>query len=236
ERASLPSVRPIRDRAKVINKENAMRTLKSLVIASAALLPFSATAFAADVIMEQPPVPAPVEIAPQYSWAGGYTGLYLGYGWNKLKNNAVGTIKPDDVKLGAYAGWNFQEDLFVYGVEGDAGYNWAKKSKNGLEVKQGFEGSLRARLGYDMNPVLPYITAGIADARVKLDNGMDDGSEFRVGWTAGACLEAKPTDNILGRVEYRYPHFRNKTYHFGGEAIRNKPDSHDIRVGVGYKF
>src|SRR5690606_24097797 len=154
---------------KVINKENAMRTLKSLVIASAALLPFSATAFAADVIMEQPPVPAPVEIAPQYSWAGGYTGLYLGYGWNKLKNNAVGTIKPDDVKLGAYAGWNFQEDLFVYGVEGDAGYNWAKKSKNGLEVKQGFEGSLRARLGYDMNPVLPYITAGIAGAQVKLD-------------------------------------------------------------------
>ncbi|AHB02240.1 OmpA-like transmembrane domain-containing protein [Brucella ceti TE28753-12] len=63
------AARPIRDRAKRnLCKENAMRTLKSLVIVSAALLPFSATAFAADAIQEQPPVPAPVEVAPQYSW------------------------------------------------------------------------------------------------------------------------------------------------------------------------
>lgn len=87
-----------------------MRTLKSLVIVSAALLPFSATAFAADAIQEQPPVPAPVEVAPQYSWAGGYTGLYLGYGWNKAKTSTVGSIKPDDWKAGAFAGWNFQQD------------------------------------------------------------------------------------------------------------------------------
>lgn len=101
--------------------------LLSLVIASAALLPFSATAFAADAIQEQPPVPAPVEMAPQYSWAGGYTGLYLGYGWNKAKTDTVGTIKPDDMKAGAYAGWNFQQDQFVYGVEGDAGYSGPRR-------------------------------------------------------------------------------------------------------------
>ncbi|ASV86690.1 MULTISPECIES: outer membrane protein Omp25 [Brucella/Ochrobactrum group] len=213
-----------------------MRTLKSLVIASAALLPFSATAFAADAIMEQPPVPAPVEMAPQSSWAGGYTGLYLGYGWNKVKTNTDGAIKPDDMKAGAYAGWNFQQDQFVYGVEGDAGYSWAKKSKNGLEAKQGFEGSLRGRLGYDLNPVMPYITAGVAGSQVKLDNGIEDESKFRVGWTAGAGLEAKLTENILGRVEYRYTQFGNKTYDLGTESVRNKLDTHDIRVGVGYKF
>lgn len=217
-----------------------MRTLKSLVIASAALLPFSATAFAADAIQEQPPVPAPVEMAPQNTWAGGYTGLYLGYGWNKSKNEssvfADTTVKPNDWKAGAYAGWNFQQDQFVYGVEGDAGYSWAKKSRDGLEVKQGFEGSLRARLGYDLNPVLPYITAGVAGSQIKLDNGVEDESKFRVGWTAGAGVEAKLTDNILGRVEYRYTQFGNKTYDLGTESVRSKLDTHDIRVGLGYKF
>lgn len=213
-----------------------MRTLKSLVIASAALLPFSATAFAADAIQEQPPVPAPVEMAPQNTWAGGYTGLYLGYGWNKAKNDIVGTIKPDDWKAGAYAGWNFQQDQFVYGVEGDAGYSWAKKSKDGLEVKQGFEGSLRARLGYDLNPIMPYITGGIAGSQVKLSAAGDDESKFRVGWTAGAGMEAKLTENILGRVEYRYTQFGNKDYDIGGTTVGNKLDTHDIRVGLGYKF
>jgi outer membrane immunogenic protein len=213
-----------------------MRTLKSLVIASAALLPFSATAFAADAIQEQPPVPAPVEMAPQNTWAGGYTGLYLGYGWNKAKTDAVGTIKPDDMKAGAYAGWNFQQDQFVYGVEGDAGYSWAKKSKDGLEVKQGFEGSLRARLGYDLNPIMPYITGGVAGSQVKLSGNGDDESKFRVGWTAGAGMEAKLTENILGRVEYRYTQFGNKDYDLGGASVSNKLDTHDIRVGVGYKF
>ncbi|APY13209.1 MULTISPECIES: outer membrane protein Omp25 [unclassified Brucella] len=213
-----------------------MRTLKSLVIVSAALLPFSATAFAADAIQEQPPVPAPVEVAPQYSWAGGYTGLYLGYGWNKAKTSTVGSIKPDDWKGGAFAGWNFQQDQIVYGVEGDAGYSWAKKSKDGLEVKQGFEGSLRARVGYDLNPVMPYLTAGIAGSQIKLNNGLDDESKFRVGWTAGAGLEAKLTDNILGRVEYRYTQYGNKNYDLAGTNVRNKLDTQDIRVGIGYKF
>ncbi|MFC4624173.1 outer membrane protein Omp25 [Daeguia caeni] len=213
-----------------------MRTLKSIVIVSAALLPFSATAFAADAIQEQPPVPAPVEVAPQYSWAGGYTGLYLGYGWNKAKNEGLGNIHPNDWKAGAYAGWNFQQDNFVYGVEGDAGYSWAKKSKNGLEVKQGFEGSLRGRLGYDLTPVMPYLTAGIAGSNVKLDDGIGSDSKFRFGWTAGAGLEAKLTDNILGRIEYRYTQFGKKDYDLGASTVTNKLDTHDVRVGVGYKF
>ena len=215
-----------------------MRTLKSLVIASAALLPFSATAFAADAIQEQPPVPAPVEVAPQSSWAGGYTGLYLGYGWNKLKTrgDTYGTVKPDDWNIGAFGGWNFQQDQFVYGVEGDAGYNAAKKTTNDLQVKGGFEGSLRARLGYDMGPVLPFVTAGVAGSTIKLDNGAASEDKFRVGWTAGAGVEGKITENILGRVEYRYTQFGNKNYDLAGETVRNKFDSHQVRVGLGYKF
>ncbi|MBK3746157.1 porin family protein, partial [Paraburkholderia aspalathi] len=134
-----------------------MRTLKSLLIASAAVMTLSAPVLAADAIQEQPPVPAPVEMAPQYSWAGGYTGLYLGYGWNKFKTDtAAGDIKANDMKAGAYAGWNFQQDSIVYGLEGGAGYSGAKQSALGGEAEYGFEGSSRGRLGVALDPIMPY--------------------------------------------------------------------------------
>lgn len=215
-----------------------MRALKILALSSVAVLPLSATAFAADVIQYEP-APVAVEVAPQYSWAGGYTGLYLGYAWNKFKNTGRSynhNSKPDDAKIGAYAGWNFQEDNIVYGVEGDAGYSWAKKTVNGLQSKQTFDGSLRARVGIDYDAIMPYLTAGVAGSNVKLATADASKSKFRVGFTAGAGVEARLTDNIIGRVEYRYTDFGNKTYNLGAESVRSKLQTHDVRIGVGYKF
>ncbi|RCS23150.1 porin family protein [Phyllobacterium salinisoli] len=214
-----------------------MRTLKTLILATAALLPLSISAMAADAIVEQPPEPAaPVEMAPQYTWAGGYTGLYGGYGWGKFGTDSVGEIKDNSGKAGAYAGWNFQNGNIVYGAEGDAGYSWLKEEKNGLEAKQGFEGSLRARLGYAMDPALLYVTGGVAGSKVELDDGINKDDKFRAGWTVGAGAEAFITQNIVGRVEYRYTDFGKKDYDLGGTAVENDLKTHDIRLGVGYKF
>ncbi|MGU3574864.1 outer membrane protein [Brucellaceae bacterium C25G] len=215
-----------------------MRTLKSILIASVIALPIAAPALAADAIMEQPPVPAPVEVAPQLGWAGGYTGLHLGYGWNTFKTNkaGVGNIKSDKFKMGAFAGWNFQQDNIVYGVEGDAGYSWAKKTVGTIQAKEGFEGSLRARLGVDMGVVMPYVTGGVAGAQIKLSDETSDTSKFRVGYTVGAGLEAKLTENVLGRVEYRYTDFGNKNYSLDSGNIKSKLQTNDIRLGVAYKF
>ena len=213
-----------------------MRTLKTLALATVALLPLSFSAMAADAIMEQPPEPvAPVEAAPQYTWAGGYTGLYGGYGWGKFKDDA-GELKGNAAKAGGYAGWNFQNGNIVYGAEGDAGYSWLKEEKNGLEAKQGFEGSLRARLGYAMDPALLYVTGGVAGSQIELDDGIDSEKKFRAGWTAGAGAEAFITQNIVGRVEYRYTDFGKKDYDLGASTVENKLQTHDVRLGVGYKF
>ncbi|PRD45924.1 porin family protein [Phyllobacterium phragmitis] len=214
-----------------------MRTLKTLFLATAALLPLSVSAMAADAIVEQPPQPAaPIMAAPQNTWAGGYTGLYLGYGWGKFGTDAVGEIKDNAPKLGGYAGWNFQQDNIVYGIEGDAGYSWLKESSGGIEAKQGFDGSLRARVGYAMDPALLYVTGGVAGSQIKLDDGLDDESKFRAGWTAGVGAEAFITQNIIGRVEYRYADFGDKDYDLGGGTVSSDLKTHDIRVGVGYKF
>lgn len=216
-----------------------MSYFKTLLLVPVVLMPTAATAFAADAIRLQPVAPAPVvDIAPQDSWAGGYTGLYLGGAANKFQTGTdAGTLKNNNAKFGAYAGWNFQNDKIVYGVEGDAGYNKAKKTSDGLTAKSGFDGSLRGRLGYDLGTFMPYVTAGIAGTQLRYSDDADSAKKFRVGWTAGTGIEALLTSNVTARVEYRYSDFGKTNFSLGNTALNDsKLQSHDVRLGVAYKF
>lgn len=217
-----------------------MHILKSLALASVSLLPITAVAFSADAIKPEPftqPMPV-VSQAPQNIWEGGYTGLYLGYGLNKSKTNAaeIGTQKYNAPQFGAYAGWNIQNGQLVYGVEGDAGLNWAKKSKNDVQTKLGFDGSVRGRVGLALGPIMPYITAGVAGTQASLKKGDYSQKKFRAGWTAGAGAEAFITENVVARAEYRYTDFGKKAYDLGGENVRSGLKSHSVRLGLAYKF
>ena len=65
-----------------------------------------------------------------------------------------------------------------------------------------------------------------------------DYSETLTGWTVGGGVEYAFTDNLIGRVEYRYTDF--------GDAQSTIPllpgnakvdlDSHTVRLGIAYKF
>ena len=61
---------------------------------------------------------------------------------------------PTVFKGGAYGGYNFQNGQFVYGGEADLGYSGGDETRNGIKAKQGVEGSVRARAGIALNPVL----------------------------------------------------------------------------------
>ncbi len=216
-----------------------MTYFKSLALIGMTIATAATPAFAADAILSQPATPEPiVQALPVNTWEGGYTGIYLGGSANRFKNDSeIGTLKNNNVKVGAYAGWNFQNDNFVYGVEGDAGYNNAKANKDGLSVRSGFDGSLRARLGYDMGTVMPYVTAGIAGTQVRYSNDTDSAKKFRVGWTAGVGAETMLTEKVSARLEYRFSDFGKKNVTLGNlDLPGTKLQSHDIRIGVGYKF
>lgn len=216
-----------------------MTHFKTLALVSVALLPLAVPAFAADAIRAQPMEPVPVlATAPVNTWEGGYIGGYLGGAVNTSKSDdSDGTGRKNSVKLGGYSGWNFQNDNIVYGVEGDAGYNTVKEKEDGVSVKGGFEGSLRARLGYDMGAVMPYITAGVAGAQFSGKTDTDSVKQFRVGWTAGVGAETMLTEKVSARLEYRFADFGKKDVRLGGEDTSGlKFQSHDIRIGVGYKF
>lgn len=214
-----------------------MRTLKTTILASAAVLTLSAPVFAADAIQEQPPAPAPIEAPAAADWSGAYLGAYGGYGWNKHKTDDSGNINADGFQGGAYGGYNFQNGQFVYGGEADLGYSGGDDTRNGIKAKQGVEGSVRARAGIALDPVLLYGTGGLAVANSKLSSDTGSDSNTRIGWTVGAGAEAKFTQNIVGRLEYRYSDYGKKDFDLGGlDDVSSKLTTNEIRVGVGYKF
>ena len=196
-------------------------------------------AYAADAIAtEEPPAPAPIAELPVASWAGPYAGLQIGYGFSgRTKIPDFDTrIKTDGFLGGAFAGYNWQQENFVYGIEGDIGYNGESGTENGFKSKSGLEGSLRARLGYSVSPdILLYGTAGGAGKNQKIIDEVADTSQSKgmFGWTAGAGADIKFTENVFGRVEYRYTDFGSATFDNIGKV---KSTDNRIMFGVGMKF
>ncbi|RAZ84639.1 porin family protein [Mesorhizobium hawassense] len=204
--------------------------------AALGLFAFAGTAFAADVVSEEPPAPAPVAELPVASWAGPYAGINLGYGFGGHVKAPGVDAKTKGFIGGVFGGYNWQQENFVYGAEADLGYNGTKGSDNGLSAKSGIEGSLRARLGYAVTPeILLYGTGGLAAKNQKINDsvtGVND-SKAMLGWTAGAGTDIKITDNVFGRVEYRYTDFGSKTF---GDTGKVKSSDNRVTFGVGMKF
>ena len=199
------------------------------------LFALGGTAYAADVVQEEPPAPAPVAELPVAYWAGPYVGLCAGYGFGGHANVDGGpNIKTKGFVGGVFGGYQWQQENFVYGAEADLGYNGVKGSSAGVEAKGGLEGSLRARLGYAISPeILLYGTGGLAAKNQKIDDGVTSDSKAMVGWTAGVGTDIKITDNVFGRVEYRYSDYGSKTFDNVG-SVKSKDNR--VTFGVGMKF
>ncbi|MER9405032.1 porin family protein [Mesorhizobium caraganae] len=201
------------------------------------LFALSGTAFAADVVSEEPPAPAPVAELPVASWAGPYAGISAGYGFSghaKVQDGGP-DIKTKGFVGGVFGGYQWQQENFVYGAEADLGYNGVKGDSGGVNSKGGFEGSLRARLGYAVTPeILLYGTGGGALKNQKISVPGDSDSSTMLGWTAGVGTDIKITDNVFGRVEYRYTDFGSKSFDSVGTKV--KESDNRVTFGVGMKF
>lgn len=203
------------------------------------LFALSGTAYAADVVSEEPPAPAPVAELPVASWAGPYAGINLGYGFSgRTKEKDFGDSTDTKGFIGSvFGGYQWQQENFVYGGEAELGYNGVKGDDNGIHSKGGFEGSLRARLGYAVTPeILLYGTGGLAGRSLKVEDSalLASDTATMIGWTAGVGTDIKLTDNVFGRVEYRYTDFGSKN--FGGGIGSVKATDNRVTFGVGMKF
>jgi outer membrane autotransporter protein len=191
------------------------------------------------------PVTAAV-VAPAVAtdWTGLYIGLHGGFASGNSDHVGAGVTIGDFPMsggfLGAQAGFNFNlSDAFVLGVEGDiswANINGTDPTFPAITDNINWMGSVRGRLGYDIDGVLPYLTAGVAFANSTRTN-VASTSETRLhtGWTAGVGVEFKLANNISANVEYRYSDFGQQTYTiFPGPVV--SLTNHAIRAGLNFHF
>jgi outer membrane immunogenic protein len=187
-----------------------------------------------------------------YSWGSARTDVRIspqddigGSSQNDFPGDFVSeSLKPRGVVGGIQAGFNAQTGNWVYGFETDfqgsaqkdssrtahvvigpctTGPTCSYFSTTDLTAKLSWFGTVRGRIGQDLNGLLVYATGGLAYGGVKLsgvntvaaDLGLGvellttsvfDMSSTKVGYTVGAGLEgAFPANNKLSwRAEYLY--------------------------------
>ncbi|MBX9741578.1 MAG: porin family protein [Beijerinckiaceae bacterium] len=246
--------------------------MKKLLLISTALAAMTASAVAADLPRRGAPAPY-LAAAPLFTWTGFYVGLNAGAafgnsssmtdlnGYNLL-NEVTGLGSKTSFTGGAQAGFNYQINSFVVGVEGDINYLDHKQTAlvasapldSFVRARGSYLATVRARAGVAFDRALIYVTGGFAFSDLKtsyIDNcdvglcGFDlisASAKTNTGYALGAGLEYAFTNNWTAKAEYLYTHFDGKTATavsgLGGTFSFRAKDTtlNVVRVGVNYKF
>jgi len=183
-----------------------------------------------------------------YDWTGFYAGLHLGVAGLDT-NDRTGFVQPNSTGIagGGHAGYNFQIDNLVLGVEGDFSGLSNSKTKNcvnpafSCNASADWTGSIRARAGWAADRFLIFGTGGVAflgyDGFTRLDaTGVkfSDSKTF-TGWTIGGGAEYAWTDQIIFGAEASYSQFGRKTLNYD-TPYSAKPDLFVARVRASFKF
>jgi outer membrane immunogenic protein len=211
----------------------------------------AAPALAADIPYRQAPPVVEAPIVPLFTWTGLYLGGQIGYGWGTdtlmVYPAGFGTnFTPNGVVGGAHAGFNYQINQFVAGIEGDVeGTGISRTYSPGGAVyntKIPVQGSIRGRLGVAFDRVLLYATGGGEFAGFDTSySGLGSSSHTQAGWTVGGGIEYAVTGNWSVRAEYRYTDFGHFTdftpIAFGlGSSVVHHETENAVRAGFSYKF
>lgn len=216
------------------NTRFALSALAGLGIAAAAV-----PALAADVVYEEPPAPQPIfDPAPVSTWAGPYAGVQAGYNFSGSTDGPAGvSIDTDGWQVGAFAGYNFQNDRFVYGAEVDINYNDVSGTIPGFQARSKVDGSLRGRAGIAVtDDILVYGTAGLAVERQRVFFGNEADTNVMLGYTVGAGVDAKLTDQVFARAEYRFTDYGSEDFDIGAASGSYDSSNHRVTLGLGVKF
>jgi len=232
--------------------------MRKILLATSALVLSGGAALAADLPTYEPAPAAPVA-APTYDWTGGYVGLQTGWSWANVETDynfgpvagPTGSfdVDSDGWTLGARAGWDYQWNWAVLGIQGDI--NWLDVDGDGnggtTTVVNGMEAnwlaSLTGRIGAGIDRFHPYVLGGVSYVDYEHNNSYapaaladsDDDGDF--GWTLGAGLEVAVTDNISVTGEYRHYWFNDKNITYAnGSTAKFDTDMDAFTVGVNWRF
>lgn len=222
--------------------------MKCFLSAALAVGLMSGTALASDVL-DAPYHPAYASRA--YDWSGFYAGANVGWiqtRFDDFDGNGA-SLNIDGFSGGGQAGFNFQRNQLVFGVEGDfnlvqddTGFSFfcpaatcGTDTTFAGEVGTDWNASISARLGYALNSWLFYGTGGYAWARLKTEGAITDGggttpfsaSATAKGWVAGLGAENAVSENMSVKFEYLHMEATNDD-----DLIDGSADT--FRVGVNF--
>lgn len=126
---------------------------------------------------------------------------------------------PKGIKAGLELGYDFQLNNIVVGVAGDAFYTWIEGGNSdggagNYSSKQPFMGSLRGRIGANVDRFMFYGTGGLALSRLEIKSlatGNTAGNTM-VGWVAGGGVEYAWNKTLTARLEYLHSDFGSSDF------------------------
>lgn len=226
--------------------------LRRLLFSAAACAAAAQPATAADLPYNEAP---PAYVAPIFSWTGLYLGGQIGYAWGNDNFSGYGpgysfsgvNATPSGVVGGGHVGYNYQLNQFVIGLEGDVeGLSYGKAYQFGNTTYNSHipvQGSIRGRLGFELDRALFYVTGGgsFADFNTTYQTpfGFNSFSRSVAGWTIGGGIEYAITNNWTARAEYRYADYGSFTdypYSAPGTSSTHHETTNAVRLGFSYKF
>jgi outer membrane immunogenic protein len=234
-------------RAGCASYDSGKTAMKRLALAVSVLLVSSVSALAADMAVKAPPI-----VAPVYSWTGFYVGANVGGAWGDSDPTTATVFSPtgyfatssvpaiatagqqhinsSNVTGGLTAGYNWQANRFLLGVEADINYFGFRGSATSgavypccaptaftinSSVSSDWLATIRGRIGILATPnLLLYATGGAAIAEVKANfvftdtfaTALETGAirDTRLGWTVGAGGEYAFGNGWSVKAEYLY--------------------------------
>lgn len=195
-----------------------------------------------------------------FSWTGAHVGLSAGHVWASSDSQFSAPSyhsesDPQGYFSGAFAGYTFQFDNgIVLGAEADFAsasvsaesfvYSGAFPNYGDiLTTRLDWSASLRARLGYAIDRVLIFGTAGVAAADFKVSESYGGVhpemiNKALTGWTVGIGVDYSITDHVFSRLEYRYSDFgaAESIKYPSWYTFESDLKSQELRLGIAYKF
>ncbi|MBL0848890.1 MAG: porin family protein [Candidatus Liberibacter ctenarytainae] len=171
----------------------------------------------------------PTTAIPQNFLTQNWEGIFAGI---NIKGDVADNFyktNPFYVGSGIFGAMNWEDDGIVWGGEADVSYKI--HDMRTADIKEGHtigaSGSIRGRIGYDIDPVMVFVTAGpVASQKHPAEGQTDIMSKIAIGAAAGVGVETFLTNNITARAEYRANMFFKSTEKF----------DHAISIGFGMKI
>jgi len=199
-----------------------------------------------------PPIVSP------HNWSGLTVGFHAGYGFGDFgpATNPLpiqGAFFPESVTgfIGGFqAGYDHRyANGLVLGVEASVSFpsqlDQRKLIATPYNTTLEYFAMARARAGYAIGDMLPYVIGGLAWGATRVDLNDADGapfdSKFRThpGWTVGAGLAYAVAERWTAHVEYNYVALASAVHDLNLPSraqLAVEPNIHSVRLGLSYKL